>query len=735
LAKANFYRSALNRLKDWSRSARPRLFKAIVLGLVIGFIGVLLSPFQFMLNLEENTGLGLLFKLRGSEAPNDEVVVVSIERESSDHLNLPNNPDKWPRALHARLVDNLVREGAATITFDVHFIEPRNPEDDRLFAAAIKKAGNVVIGEPLIAKEIKLSDSGGSQSQPGVHSIVKIVKPIEIFANASAATAPFSLPRIPFKVNQYWGFQTGAGDSPTLPVVTFQLLTMDLYDEFVGLIKTASAQQAASLPPDSAAAIQKIGVKRLIREIRSIFENDPLMAEKMLQALSASGPLASDAEKKALITALVKMYAAPNSRYVNYYGPPRTITTIPFHKALQIRDGKVGDSVYDLKGKAVFVGLSEALLADRKDSFYTVFSQADGIFIAGVEIAATALSNIIEDNPVKPVGLMGHSSILLFWGILAGIVCRLFAPKIGALVVLGLSILYLALAVLFFKLSAVWVPIVIPLFFQAPLAFAGAVGMEYSRLFKEFLVKLRMEDDLTSAHDLQMSMLPADCPEVDGYQIAASSTPAREVGGDFFDFFKMERGKVGLIIGDVTGKSVSGALIMSASRSVFRMLSEEQLSVGETMIRANRRIKQDIKSGMFVALLYAVIDTENGSIGLCSAGQTQPILLAAKTAEATLVETEGDTFPLGILDEAEYEETTLPIEPGDKVVFYTDGIVEAMNKQEEMYGFERLNDVVVSSRAENAGTLMNDIIQDVSDFTGDTPQHDDLTIIVVSVDK
>ncbi|MCK4983905.1 MAG: PP2C family protein-serine/threonine phosphatase, partial [Desulfobacterales bacterium] len=274
-----------------------------------------------------------------------------------------------------------------------------------------------------------------------------------------------------------------------------------------------------------------------------------------------------------------------------------------------------------------------------------------------------------------------------------------------------------------------------PLFFQAPLAFIGAVGIEHSRLFKEVLVKLRMEDDLSSARDLQMSMLPATCPEVEGYQIAASSTPAREVGGDFFDFFKIGEGKLGLIIGDVTGKSVTGALVMSASRSVFRMLSEEELSVGETMMRANRRIKKDIKSGMFVALLYAVHDVKDGSVGLCSAGQTQPLLLSAKTAEPTLVETVGDTFPLGILDEANYEETQLQMEPGDKVVYYTDGIVEAMNKHEDMYGFERLHEVVKSSTAENAEALMKDIIKDVSDFTGAAPQHDDLTIIVVSAEK
>jgi sigma-B regulation protein RsbU (phosphoserine phosphatase) len=165
------------------------------------------------------------------------------------------------------------------------------------------------------------------------------------------------------------------------------------------------------------------------------------------------------------------------------------------------------------------------------------------------------------------------------------------------------------------------------------------------------------------------------------------------------------------------------------------MLAEEELSVGETMMRANRRLKEDIKSGMFVALLYAVLNAEKGTVGLCSAGQTQPILISAKSAEAVLIETVGDTFPLGILAEANYEETQLELMPGDKVVFYTDGIVEAMNKREEMYGFERLQEVIKSSPAETAETLMNDIIRSVSDFTGDAPQHDDLTIIVVSTDK
>jgi serine phosphatase RsbU (regulator of sigma subunit) len=197
----------------------------------------------------------------------------------------------------------------------------------------------------------------------------------------------------------------------------------------------------------------------------------------------------------------------------------------------------------------------------------------------------------------------------------------------------------------------------------------------------------------------------------------------------------MGEDKAAMVIADVTGKSVSGALVMSSSRSVFRMLSEEHLNVSESMMRANRRLKKDVKTGMFVALLFAVFNAEDKSVTLCSAGQTQPIHFSAKTEATTLVETTGDTFPLGILEDASYEETLLQLEPGDKVVLYTDGIVEAMNEKEEMYGFERLQEVIKSSRAETSEKLMNEIITAVQDFAGNTPQHDDLTVIVVSVGK
>ena len=261
----------------------------------------------------------------------------------------------------------------------------------------------------------------------------------------------------------------------------------------------------------------------------------------------------------------------------------------------------------------------------------------------------------------------------------------------------------------------------------------GAVAIENARMVEQVVEKERMEEELSIARDLQISMLPAACPQIEGFQIAAVSLPAREVGGDFYDFIEMGDDRVGLLVGDVTGKSVSGALVMSSSRSVFRMLSEEELGVGEIMIRANRRIKKDIKTGMFVALLYAILEGEPKTLRLCSAGQTQPIHFSSKRAEAKLLETEGDTFPLGIIEEADYQETVVNLAHGDKVVFYTDGIVEAMNKEQEIFGFERLLDLVKGAGLLDAEALLKEIMRQVNEFVAGAPQSDDLTVIVVSV--
>lgn len=449
--------------------------KAAISGVLVGFLGVIVSPADITLAIDENIGLGLLFKLRGVRNPPREAVVVSIDRESSERLGVPDNPDKWPRSLHARLTEVLAREGARVVAFDVHFIEPRSPGDDLGFAGAMKRAGNTVLCEPIRTGEVSLGEGDASPFSSG-HNIVKVVQPIDLFCDSALATAPFTLPRIPFKVSRYFTFDPGAGDSPSMPMVAFQLYAAPAYGDFVRLLEKAGPAHAGKLPKDFEAARGTRSVKDLMRKTREIFDGDPGLAGRMLDELERSDLEKTDAARHRLVASLVNMYRDSNNRYINFYGPPRTVPTVPYHKALEVREGGgAGGPKADLKGKAVFVGLSESLLAERKDSFYTVFSRANGIFIGGVEIAATAFANIAEDSPLRPLTTLHHLLLVFLWGALAGTLCRAAPIGTAAAGTAGLCAAYLAVAWHRFGADYVWHPIVVPLLFQAPLAFFGGV--------------------------------------------------------------------------------------------------------------------------------------------------------------------------------------------------------------------------------------------------------------------
>jgi len=268
------------------------------------------------------------------------------------------------------------------------------------------------------------------------------------------------------------------------------------------------------------------------------------------------------------------------------------------------------------------------------------------------------------------------------------------------------------------------------------LANQGAVAIENARLFQENIEKSRMEEELKIAHNLQTSMLPDRAPTIEGFSIVARSIPAREVGGDFYDFIEiMENGakRLGIVVGDVSGKAVSGALVMAASRSIFRVLTETNESVEEVMNRANARLQRDVKKGMFVALLYAVLDPKEKTLTLSNAGQIQPILCSPEKSKPEYIDSEGDKFPLGIVKDCHYQETRVLLKQGDVLVFSTDGIVEAVNDKGELYGFERFLASIEEGRGLGADELLEKIIKDVMLYAGKVEQHDDLTAVVVKV--
>lgn len=459
-----------------------RLSKALIAGLLTGILGLIFVP--FMQKMEENIGLDLLFKQRGAREVPSDVIIVSLDRASADNLNLPTKPDKWPRWIHAHLTENLIKQSAAVIAFDVIFEEAHSPEYDNLFAQAIRNAKNVVLVECLRKEAVPLTDQQGRQT--GELHIEKLFPPIPSLAESAVALAPFPLPKVPVKVSQYWTFKTGAGDTPTLPVVVFQIYSLEVYDKFIQLLQKISPSQAKRLPHDKDTIITTRGIENLIQTLRDIFNNNPRIGEKMLAELENPRILSDNIKKKKILTSLIKMYQSPESPFLNFYGPPRTITTISYYQALRLQEtSAVNQKQLDFKGKAVFVGLSEITPTEQRDGFHTTFSKSSGEDLNGVEITATAFANLLEDMPVRHIGLFTHLAFIFLFGVLLGIFCRYFPPVIAIGGVICLSVLYFSFAQYQFRNTSIWYPLVVPLFFQAPLAFFGTVLWKYFDTSKE----------------------------------------------------------------------------------------------------------------------------------------------------------------------------------------------------------------------------------------------------------
>jgi adenylate cyclase len=464
---------------------RTRLGKAIILGLIVGSAGLVLGLLSFVFRLEEEIGLHILFTLRGPKPVPAEVVVVSIDKDSADAMRLPNDLRKWPRSLHARLIDNLTKAGASVISFDMIFDEIQTTRDDALLAEAVGRAKNVVLFQRLRSESVPLSGQEGTPA--GSLSMVKAVSPIPVIAESAIALAPFPLPKVPNRVNQFWTFKTGAGDDPTLPVVAFQIYALPVYEDFFLLLeKTTQLRERVNQLPNTVKTLMTgRNADDVVRSIRNIFDSEPQLGMKMLEELKRSHEISIDRNREMILKALIHMYQGPPSVYLNFYGPPRMIPTIPYYKILQLDETTNTDAGLDLKGKAVFVGLSERLQPEQKDGYYTVFSRSDGLDINGVEIAATAFANLIEDKPVQPVEMPLYVMVLFLGGLAAGIFLRFFPTVISAISAIVLGILYLMLASYQFKAAGIWYPIFLPLFVQLPGAFFGALLWKYIDVNRE----------------------------------------------------------------------------------------------------------------------------------------------------------------------------------------------------------------------------------------------------------
>jgi serine phosphatase RsbU (regulator of sigma subunit)/CHASE1-domain containing sensor protein/anti-sigma regulatory factor (Ser/Thr protein kinase) len=242
-----------------------------------------------------------------------------------------------------------------------------------------------------------------------------------------------------------------------------------------------------------------------------------------------------------------------------------------------------------------------------------------------------------------------------------------------------------------------------------------------------------VEQELGTARSIQHALLPDDLPKLEGWKIAYHYQPAREVGGDFYDFLRLQDGRVGIVIGDVSGKGIAAALVMANTQSVLRAVAKRgDVAPGRVLAEANEVLYTYIPSGTFVTCFYGVLDPQSGRIVYANAGHDLPYL--QRDGDARELRARG--MPLGLMSGMFYEEAEAVLTAGDDLLFYSDGLVEAHDPEGEMFGFPRLRELIMVRAAGSGGELVDFLLAELTRFTGeDSEQEDDITLVTLERSK
>lgn len=236
----------------------------------------------------------------------------------------------------------------------------------------------------------------------------------------------------------------------------------------------------------------------------------------------------------------------------------------------------------------------------------------------------------------------------------------------------------------------------------------------------------RLEQELRVARFIQETLLPRSLPQIDGWGVGAHWEPAQAVGGDFYDFLQLPDGRLAIIVGDVTDKGVPAALVMASTRTIVRAAAERLVAPGNVLARANNLLCPDIPPKMFITCLYAVLEPDSGRLEFANAGHNLPY----RRTHNGIEELRATGMPLGLMPDMHYEEAVATLEPGDTLLLYSDGLIEAHNPRRDMYGFPRLRGLMASHPG--GAALIDALNADLAAFTGDDwEQEDDVTFVTL----
>ena len=445
-----------------------RWLKGLVAGLFVAIVGVGLGLSPLGAGFEQGVGLAWLFDVRGPVEPPGDVVVVAMDSRTGENLGLPTLPRDWPRSMHGRLVDELLARGASTIVFDVHFGREKSPEDDQLLVEAVKRAGRVVLVELLTGKRQPISDLQGRHV--GMVWAEELVPPFPSLAEAAAGLATFPLPKEGASVHQFWVFKESTDNAPTLPAVALQWHAREQTAAILDLARAVAPDGLSAFTSIDQAFSKPDELRNFMRALRASYDSAPDTLGDFESTSPAEPPIL-------LEQALEGLYAGEAHRFLNFYGPPGTIMTVPYHAVILGGDPNVPDEALDFTGKVVFVGYSDLFDPGQPDRFYTVFTRQDGVDLSGVEIAATGFANLLTNRSLFPVEGWTAMAMLAVFGLVIGLVVYAMPAYAGVPVAFVLAAAYGFAAQQAFGESAILMPVATPLLVQAPLAlFIGLLG-------------------------------------------------------------------------------------------------------------------------------------------------------------------------------------------------------------------------------------------------------------------
>jgi phosphoserine phosphatase RsbU/P len=259
-----------------------------------------------------------------------------------------------------------------------------------------------------------------------------------------------------------------------------------------------------------------------------------------------------------------------------------------------------------------------------------------------------------------------------------------------------------------------------------------AIAPAFQRYISE---RERMQRELEIAHDVQMSFLPKRKPDIPELDVASVCIPAHEVGGDYYDFIRIDEHRFGVVIGDVSGKGTKASFYMTLTKGILRSTARNETNPARVLSRVNRTFYESAERGAFISMVYGIFDLKEKTLTVARAGHNPVILWKSTSANGELINPDGIALGLdeGSLFDQSIRETRLRYEPEDVFIFYTDGFSEAIDKRNEEFGDERLLSVARKHTALGAEELLGGLVKEVNTFTGRIPQRDDMTMVVVKI--